>query len=72
MVLNLDSIVTVCNENNNDGNADIFFNFVPIKELKLRRSNTFCGNIASNFIGSFFIFTALNCFIRCNWNRVKH
>lgn len=45
MVLKLDSIVNVCEENNNDSCTDIFFNFVPIKEIKLRKSNTVCGNV---------------------------
>ncbi|CAF3380427.1 unnamed protein product [Rotaria socialis] len=45
MVLKINTIIHICEEQDNDAPADIFFNFIPIKEVALRENNTLCDII---------------------------
>ncbi|CAF2271482.1 unnamed protein product [Rotaria magnacalcarata] len=45
MVLKINTIIHICEEQDNDDPADIFFNFIPIKEVALRENNTLCDII---------------------------
>ncbi len=43
MVLKVNTTAWLCEEHDNEVDADIVFNFIPIKEIRLRAKNTVCG-----------------------------
>lgn len=44
MILRFDTEVLLCEEENDENDVDVMFNFIPIKEITQRASNTLCGN----------------------------
>ncbi len=43
MVLKVNTCVWLCEQHEDEVDADIVFNFIPIKEIRLRTKNTVCG-----------------------------
>jgi hypothetical protein len=43
IVLKFDTRIDICEEQDDNVYADIVFNFIPIKEIRLRACNTVCG-----------------------------
>jgi hypothetical protein len=43
IILKINTHIRLCEEHDGEVDADIIFNFIPIKEIRLRTIDTVCG-----------------------------